>query len=111
MLIRSYVNCAIFGISMAEMYTGRIGMKGDVELRISDETAYFSGLEDTFLLVRKSDSGCSTLLLENEGTNLLLIVAYIAGGLLIVTSCYSSFCYYINSKKEDSSKEEIALVC
>ena len=84
MLIRSYVKCAIFGISMAEMYTGRIGMKGDVELRISDETAYFSGLEDTFLLVRKSDSGCSTLLLENEGTDLLLIVAYIAGGLLIV---------------------------
>ena len=84
MLIRSYVNCAIFGISMAEMYTGRIGMKGDVELRISDGTAYFSGLEDTFSLVRKSDSGCSTMLLENEGTNLLVIVAYIAGGLLIV---------------------------
>ena len=84
MLICSYVNCAIFGISMTDMYTGRIGMKGEVELRISDGTAYFSGLEDTFSLVRNSDSGCSNLLLENEGINSLLIVAYIAGGLLIV---------------------------
>ena len=83
-LTGSYISCTFFGESIEANYQGRIGMKGEVELKISDETAYFSGLEDTFSLVRLSDSGCSKVPIEEESINSLLIVAYVAGGLLIV---------------------------
>ena len=69
---------------MTRSFQETIGMNGEIELIISDETAYFSAFEDVFSLIKTSDSGCSKVPIEEESINSLLIVAYVAGGLLIV---------------------------
>ena len=69
---------------MTRSFQETIGMNGEIELIISDETAYFSAFEDVFSLIKTSDSGGSKVPIEEESINSLLIVAYVAGGLFIV---------------------------